>query len=99
MIARMWRGRTKASDAEAYQQLVARTGVPACTATPGNRGVHVFRRVEDDVAEFLFVSLWESYEAIERFSGPDRDKPVYFPEDAAFLLELEPKVAHYEVVG
>ena len=99
MIARMWRGRTKAGDAEAYRELLSRTGATDCAATPGNHGVQVFRRVDGDVAEFLFVSFWESYDAIERFSGPDRDKPVYYPEDRGFLLELEPTVVHYEVIG
>ena len=33
------------------------------------------------------------------FSGPDYEKAVYYPEDQNFLLELEPHVAHYELLA
>ena len=44
------------------------------------------------------ISLWESYEAIKAFAGDDIDRARYYPEDADFLIELEPKVKHYEVL-
>ena len=44
------------------------------------------------------ISLWESLEAIEEFAGDDIDHARYYPEDADFLIELEPKVTHYEVL-
>jgi hypothetical protein len=45
------------------------------------------------------MSLWESYEAIKKFAGPDFEKAVYYPEDKDFLLELEPNVTHYEILA
>jgi len=36
-------------------------------------------------------------EAIRAFAGDTLEKARYYPEDAAFLLELEPTVTHYEV--
>ncbi len=33
------------------------------------------------------------------FAGADVEKAKYYPEDAEFLLEYEPRVVHYEVVG
>jgi heme-degrading monooxygenase HmoA len=98
MIARMWRGLTPESKADAYLEYLRQTGVRACRATPGNRGVFVLRRQADGSAEFLFVSLWESMQAVQRFAGPDLEKAVYYPEDAAFLLEMEPGVVHYDVL-
>ena len=98
MIARTWRGVTPAAKAEAYLAYLEQTGVRACRATPGNRGVLVLRRVADGKAEFLFVSLWESVEAIRAFAGPEIERAVYYPEDAAYLLEMEPRVTHYEEV-
>ena len=67
--------------------------------TEGNLGVFVLRRVGDEVAEFLLISLWDSYDAIDRFAGPERAKAVYYPEDRRYLLELEPEVDHYEVLA
>lgn len=98
MIARIWHGVTPATKSEAYLDYLNRTGVADCRATEGNRGVIVWRRIEDDAAHFLFVSLWESEDAIQRFAGADVEKARYYPEDEQFLLELEPAVQHYEVL-
>jgi len=98
MIARVWRGGTRREDAEAYLAYLEETGLAAYAATPGNRGVRVLRRLRDDRAEFLLVTVWESLEAIRAFAGPDVERAVYYPEDARFLLEKEPTVAHFEVV-
>jgi len=99
MVARTWRGRTRAGDRDDYAEYLAHTGCRDLRATPGNRGVFVFCRVDDDVAEFLLVSLWDSVEAIRRFAGPDPEVARYYPEDARFLLEMEPRVTHFDVIA
>ena len=98
MIARTWHGVTPAAEADEYLEYLQRTGVPESRATPGNRGVYVLRRIEGEQAHFLFVSLWESRKAIEQFAGADIEQARYYPEDAEYLLELEPNVTHYEVL-
>ena len=98
IVARAWRGVTPAAKADAYLEYLERTGVRDCRATPGNRGVQVLRRTDGDRAEFLFISLWESMDAIRRFAGPEPERAVYYAEDRDFLLSLEPKVVHYEVL-
>lgn len=98
MIARIWRGRTPASGADAYVAYLLATGVEQYGATPGNRGVRVLRRIEGEIAEFVVVSFWESMEAIRGFAGADAETAVYYPEDDRYLLEREPGVAHFEVV-
>ncbi|MBP1693843.1 MAG: antibiotic biosynthesis monooxygenase, partial [Chloroflexi bacterium] len=70
MIARTWHGITPAAKAEAYLDVLNRTGVPEYQATEGNLGVYVLRKLEDDQAHFLLISLWEDRAAIERFAGP-----------------------------
>jgi|SRR5439155_11043585 len=97
MIARLWTGAVPGSRSDRYLEYLQKTGVQECRATPGNRGVYVFRRVADGRAEFLFISLWQSLEAIKAFAGSDVDNAVYFPEDRDFLLEMDPRVRHYEV--
>jgi heme-degrading monooxygenase HmoA len=98
MIGRTWHGRVPAAKADAYHAYLFRTGVPDYEATPGNRGVHVLRRIEGDVAHFLLLSLWDSYDAIRAFAGEEIERARYYPEDAEYLLELEPTVTHYEVL-
>ncbi|HET9922479.1 MAG TPA: antibiotic biosynthesis monooxygenase [Ktedonobacteraceae bacterium] len=96
MIVRIWRGVTPAEKAEQYLEYLMETGLKDYRAVPGNRGVQVLRRTYEDKTEFLLLSLWESYEAICAFAGDDLERAVYYPEDKEFLLELEPKVTHYE---
>ncbi len=97
-MARIWSGRTPESKAEIYLSYLKKTGVKEYRSTKGNRGVYILRRTIDRNAEFTLISLWDSMEAIRRFSGPDADKAVYYPEDKDFLLELEPKVSHHQVM-
>ena len=99
MIARMWHGAVPAEKAEDYMRYLEKTGLPDYRATPGNRGVYVLRRSEPGVAHFLLLSLWDSREAIRGFAGDDMERARYYPEDAEFLLELEPTVTHYDVAG
>lgn len=99
MIVRTWRGITREADKDIYYEYLQKTGLPDYRATKGNQGVWVLRRVFNGKAEFLLITLWESWEAIKAFAGPDYEKAVYYPEDRKYLLELEPNVTHYEVLN
>jgi len=99
MIARIWRGVTPQNKSDQYFEYLMKTGIPDYRKTEGNLGVYVLRRISDNRAEFLLISLWQSFGAIRRFAGEDIEKAVYYPEDSEFLLELEPKVTHYEVLA
>jgi len=97
MIGRIWHGRTKASDADAYYDFLKSRAVPDYESVAGNRGVYLFRRIDGDVAHFITLTFWESREAIMAFAGADIEKAKYYPEDKDFLLEFEPTVQHYDV--
>ena len=99
MVARIWHGFTTETKSDAFVEQLIRTGVNQCRATPGNRGVYVLRRDAADRAEFVFISLWESLDAIRRFAGDDPERARYYPEDRDFLLFLEPTVTHYTVAA
>ncbi len=94
----MWRGRTPADKADAYHGYLRATGLKEYAETPGNLGAYVLRRIEEDVAEFLLISLWESMGAVSSFAGDEPERAVYYPEDDDYLLEREPTVSHYEVL-
>ena len=97
MIARLWTGRTKAEDYDAYLTYLEESGVVELHATPGNRGVMVLRRLDGDEAEFGVMSLWDSLDDVKAFAGEDVEVAHYYPEDERFLLEFEPTVKHFEV--
>jgi heme-degrading monooxygenase HmoA len=97
VIARAWFGRTKASEYDTYLAYLERSGVPELEGTHGNRGVIVLRRVEGDEAEFGVLSFWDSLESVKAFAGEDVDTARYFPEDEHYLLELTPRLKHFDV--
>ena len=98
MIARIWQGAVTEAKGDAYLEYLNETGLKAYASTPGNRGVVVLRRNVRGTTEFLLLTLWESYDAIRAFAGPDIERAVYYPRDKDFLLDLSPGVDHYEVV-
>jgi heme-degrading monooxygenase HmoA len=98
MIMRIWHGATPAARADDYLEYLRATGLKEYRATPGNRGVQIVRRISEGQADFLTISLWDSLDAIRSFAGDDIERTVYYPEDAAYLLEREPTVTHYEVL-
>ena len=99
MIARTWHGAVPAEKADAYQKYLLETGVLDYQRTPGNLGVHVLRRNEKNVAHFLLLTLWDSLDSIKAFSGDNAEQARYYPQDEAYLLELEPNAIHYEVLA
>ena len=98
MVARTWRGSTRAEDADRYLDYLHRTGLAAFQATPGNKGAIVFRRVAEGRAEFFLLSLWESLEAVRRFAGKEEGRAVFFPEDDRYLVGRDLHVDHFDVV-
>jgi hypothetical protein len=55
--------------------------------------------VDDGKSEFTLISLWDSWDAIKAFAGPDPEKAVFYPDDDKFLLERGPGITHYEVLS
>jgi heme-degrading monooxygenase HmoA len=100
MIARVWHGVVPLDKAEGYSEYLSTSdrGVRDYQRIPGNRGALLLRRTTDDHAHFLFISLWDSREAIERYAGSDIDRARYFPYDRECLVDPEPEVAHYDVL-
>lgn len=99
MIARVWHGITTEALADEYQVYILATGFPGLKSTPGNLGVMIFRRTENGKVHFVLTSFWESFDAISKFAGADIEKAKYYPADEKYLVELEPKVVHYEIVA
>jgi len=98
MIARVWRGATRAGDAEAYLEYLNRTGHAEYRRIQGHRRTVTLRRNAGDRAEFVVLSFWDSFDAIRAFAGSDVDRAVFYPEDDRYLVEREDRVAHFDVV-
>ena len=90
MIARTWHGRVLTTKADAYYAYLLRSGLSDYRATPGNCGVYVFRRSEGEITHYLLTTLWEAYDAIQAFAGPDYERARYYPEDDEYSWSGSP---------
>ena len=99
MIVRMWHGRVPTSKAQAYRAFLNERAIPDYRSAEGNINVFILEREEGEVTHFITITYWESLEVIKGFAGDDVELAKYYPEDEDFLLEFEPRVVHYEVVG
>jgi heme-degrading monooxygenase HmoA len=97
MIARHWRGWTKAEDADGYERFLQDKVLVGLAAVEGYKGGYVLRKDEADEAEFVVVNFFESLEAVKRFAGPEHTTAVFEPEAKRFLSRIEPLASHYEV--
>lgn len=99
MIVRMWHGRVPTAKAERYREFLNARAIPDYRSVAGNVSVHILERPDGDVTHFMTLTFWESLASIRAFAGESVETAKYYPEDTDFLLEFEPTVVHYDVVG
>ena len=99
MIARRWHGRVPAEKARDYLRLMKEVGLPDYRSTEGNRGAWCLHRQDGDVVHVEMFTLWRDWESIRRFAGEDVEVAKYYDFDPDYLLELEPRVTHFEAAG
>lgn len=99
MIARMWHGRVLTSKAGAYREFLNERAIPDYRSVKGNISVHILERTDGDVTHFITLTFWKDLESIKAFAGEEVETAKYYLEDQDYLLEFEPTVVHYEVVG
>ncbi len=97
MIARIWRGRIRASDVNAYRDYIAGTGLADYRSTPGNQGAYMFTRIEGEIAHVVTLSFWDDAECIRAFAGNDVTHARYYPQDERYLLDFPERVEHFDV--
>jgi len=97
MIARHWRGWTKAEAADGYEQFLKGKVIPRLRTIDGYRGGYVLRRDAGAETEFVVMNFFDSLEAVKRFAGEDYAIAVFEPEAKTFLSRIDPLAAHYEV--
>ena len=98
VVARMWHGRTPTAKADEYYAYLKQEGIDKIEAIEGNLGAQVLRRTDGNTTEFTVISYWVSRDAIKKFAGDDIEKTHFLQKDPQYLLELEPKVKHFDVL-
>ena len=69
IYARIWRGRTKAKDYDAYAAYLYEHGVLKIERMEGNLGVQMFRKITEEAGEFQVTSFWPTLDSIRVWSG------------------------------
>jgi hypothetical protein len=98
MIARLWRGRAAdPANADSYVRHFTGTVTTELKSLSGNRGAWLLRREVDGGVEFIAITLWESRQSIEAFTGLDISKSVVEPEARVVLSAFDDFATHYDV--
>jgi antibiotic biosynthesis monooxygenase (ABM) superfamily enzyme len=97
VIARVWRGATRATDGDAYAAYIEESGTGPARQLPGARGSLVLRRIKGDRTEFETIILFDSLDNVRAFAGDDLEAAVFFPEDDRYLVDRDPTVSYHEV--
>lgn len=99
MIGRVWHGWTTRENADAYERLLEREVLPGIQSrVQGYNGVHVLKRDDGDFVEFVTLTLWDSFDAIETLVGDDREL-AYVPQEAREVLHhFDERAVHYDIV-
>jgi len=98
MIARIWSGVARLDSVDAYVSHLRDKTLPALEGLEGHRGAYVLRRAADEQVLVTVITLWESIDAIARFSGDDVEAAVVPPEAQALLASWDIRAVHWEVV-
>ena len=98
MIARIWHGWTKRSDANAYEQMLRDEIFPGIAARKlrGYHGAELFIREDGDEVEFVTLLRFGSMEGVKEFAGADASKPVIYPHAETLITRME-QARHYRV--
>jgi len=96
MIVRMWRGRARAENADAYERFVTTKVFAELPAVAGHRGAYLLKRTIGDEVEFIAVTLWESLASIRSFAGDAIERAVVEPEARTVLSSFDDFVRHFE---
>lgn len=90
-LARMWRGRTRRENADAYQAYWLANGV-APLEKKGALRVEMLREDREGETEFVTISYWPSIEAMTGGADVDPRSTHHLERDPEFLIELPDRV-------
>jgi heme-degrading monooxygenase HmoA len=96
MITRMWRGWTRAAEADRYERHYRSEVMDALRQVPGFRGARLLRRTVGQETEFVSLTLFDDLDAVRSFAGADYETAVVAGEAREVLIRFDERVGHYE---
>lgn len=95
-IARIWRGRTKPENADAYEAYNRAEGVPPLEKTA--LGVQLLREDRQEETWFTTISYWADMEAMTAFTKGDPETVHHLPRDAELLIDLPERIQIHRIL-
>jgi mannose-6-phosphate isomerase-like protein (cupin superfamily) len=99
VITRVWRGWTRAADADAYERFLLDELFPSMRSIDGFTGADVLRRRDGDEEAFVTLTRFTSLDAIRAFAGDDYERPVLEPRARELLSRYDEVARHFETSG
>jgi len=97
MIARIWHGRTRPENADAYESMLKPELLPGISKVPGYRGGYVLRRSLAGEVEFITIMIWDSVDAIRAVAGPNYTQSIIPENRLKYLSRHDEHAEHYEI--
>jgi len=99
MIVRLWHGWTTPENATEYERLVAEEVFPGIADETGEgyAGYELARRDHDERVEYVTITRFDSWEAVENFAGEDYTEAYVPPAAQELLIDYDETVDHDEV--
>jgi len=94
-IMRIWHGWTSLQNADAYEALLRDEVLPGIHRIDGYNGAFLLRRDDGAEVEFITITTWTSWEAIERFAGEGHTGAVVPERARALLSRFDEHSEHY----
>jgi heme-degrading monooxygenase HmoA len=98
MIERHWKGIAKFEEADNYVKHLREDTFRTLESIPGFVRATILQRTIATGIEFLIITVWESYESIKQFAGPQAAVAVVPEVVRKMMIEFDNDVLHYEVV-
>jgi heme-degrading monooxygenase HmoA len=96
MIMRVWHGFTKPEDADEYERMLRVEILPGIHRIRGYGGAWLLRRSAGAEVEFVTITTWDSWAAIEEFAGRGRTASVIHPKAARLLTRHDAESVHFD---
>lgn len=97
MIERHWKGIAFADRAEDYVSHLKRETFPKLDCIDGFTGASILSRKIPAGVEFLIITKWRDYAAIEKFAGADAEAAVVPEQAQRMMVSFDKTVSHYTV--
>jgi len=97
MIIQIWQAITPLANVDQYQALLIERAIPYYQDADGIMGVYLCREMNNELVNFLFLSLWSSRQSLDQFRGPNIESISNTPEAKKLLLAFESTARIYEV--